>query len=110
MTMTGAGSARERANRSPSGVAHSHAKMNATVHARDRAGLDRTQSREHHDERPGTASTEWCVRQRTPGGYAIAWVRADDAADAAAIANRRLGRRGGWRTGPDAELEVFPPH
>ena len=56
---------------------------------------------------PAAAACEWCVRQRTPGGNAIAWVVAPSARAAVAIANRRLGRMGGWRVGPDVALEVF---
>ena len=36
----------------------------------------------------------------------VPWVRAPDRT--AATANRRAGPRGGWPTGPDVKLEVFP--
>ena len=49
---------------------------------------------------------EWAVRQREPGGIAIAWVLAPDATTAARIADEVAGRRGGWRT-PGLDREVY---
>ena len=46
---------------------------------------------------------EWVVRQ----DFACAWVKAPSAAAAVAIAARRLGPMGGWKTGPGTDEEVF---
>ncbi len=46
---------------------------------------------------------EWVVHQ----DHACVWVKAPSAAEAINLAARRLGRRGGWRVGPDADQEVF---
>ena len=51
---------------------------------------------------------EWCVRQSMPGGRACVWVLAPSAAAAAVIANHLCGPMGGWRVGPDIELEGVP--
>ena len=48
------------------------------------------------------------MRQRVPGGRACVFVLAPDAPAAVTIANRFVGPMGGWRVGPDVELEVFP--
>ena len=60
-------------------------------------------------ETPDTAQDwpEWCVRQSGSGGRACVWVLAPSAAAAAVIANHLVGPMGGWRVGPDVELEVF---
>ena len=50
---------------------------------------------------------EWCVRQNRPGGRACVWVLAPDARAAVTIANHLVGPMGGWRVGPDVDLEVF---
>ena len=46
---------------------------------------------------------EWVLRL----GFACVWVRVQSASEAVAIAARRLGHMGGWRTGPDVDQEVF---
>ena len=50
---------------------------------------------------------EWCVRQNVPGGRACVFVLAPDAHAAVTITNHLVGPMGGWRVGPDVELEVF---
>ena len=50
---------------------------------------------------------EWCVRQNGPGGRACVFVLAPDAHAAVTITNHLVGPLGGWRVGPDVELEVF---
>ena len=50
---------------------------------------------------------EWCVRQKVPGGRACVFVLAPDAHAAVTIANHLVGPMGGWRVGPDVELDVF---
>lgn len=50
---------------------------------------------------------EWCVRQNGPGGRPCVFVLAPDARAAAVIANHLVGPMGGWRVGPDIELDVF---
>ena len=47
------------------------------------------------------------MRQSVPGGHACVFVLAPSAAAAAIIANRLCGPKGGWRVGPDIELELF---
>ena len=47
------------------------------------------------------------MRQSVPGGRACVWVLAPSAAADAVIANHLAGPLGGWRIGPDVELEVF---
>ena len=49
------------------------------------------------------SAPEWVIRQ----GFACVWVRAPSAAEAVEIEAKRLGHMGAWRTGPDAEQEVF---
>ena len=51
----------------------------------------------------GTSWSEWAVRQRQPGGTAIAWVWAPDARTADEVA----GRGGGWHT-PGEDRTVNP--
>ena len=50
---------------------------------------------------------EWCVRQNGSGARACVFVVAPDADAAVTIANHLVGPMGGWRVGPDVELEVF---
>ena len=50
---------------------------------------------------------EWCVRQNGPGGRPCVFVLAPDARAAVTIANHLVGPMGGWRVGPDVELDVF---
>ena len=50
---------------------------------------------------------EWCVRQSGPGGRACVWALAPSVAAPAVIANHLVGPMGGWRVGPDVDLEVF---
>ena len=50
---------------------------------------------------------EWCVRQNGSGARACVFVLAPDAHAAVTIANHLVGPKGGWRVGPDVELEVF---
>ena len=42
-----------------------------------------------------------------PGGRACVWVLAPNAAAAAVIANHLCRPMGGWRVGPNIELDVF---
>lgn len=42
-------------------------------------------------------------------GTTIVRVRTSDYEAAVAVANRRVGLMDGWMTGPDVELELFPP-
>ena len=48
------------------------------------------------------------MRQSTPAGRAIVWVRAPDARTAAELAHARVGPLGGWPTEGCHDLEVFP--
>ena len=51
---------------------------------------------------------EWAVRQSTPAGLAIVWVRAPNAHTAAQLAHQRAGPLGGWPTEGCDDIEVFP--
>ena len=43
-------------------------------------------------------------------GFACVWVRAPNAAEAVALAAKRLGHMDGWNVGPDVDQEVFASH
>ena len=63
---------------------------------------------DQHEAMRSEDQSEWCLRQRVPGGRACVWVVALNATAAAVIADHLVRPMGGWAVGPNVESEVFP--